>query len=94
MAEEWEREEAEIEAARQEAAAALPTGWELGRSDNERYNTPGLKLDTASAAASGPGGEVVMAIALSEAAAWRLLARRLRGEVQESDGWIPPIPTR
>jgi hypothetical protein len=41
--------------------------------------------------AAGPSGEVVAAVALTEAESLRQLARRLRGELDVSDGWSPPL---
>ncbi|MFN2524804.1 MAG: hypothetical protein ABR505_00845 [Actinomycetota bacterium] len=82
--------ESELDAATEEATSALPAGWSLGRSDHERYLAGSKKLDTYSASAVGPAGEAIIAIALDEAAAYRLLAQRFRGEAEESTGWIPP----
>ncbi len=87
-----EEEEFQIKLARQDAEAALPAGWRLGKSEHERYSGPGFKLDTYSATAEGPDGDGSLAIGLDEAAAWRQLARRLRGELLESEGWAPPLP--
>jgi hypothetical protein len=85
-----------METARQEATAALPHGWELGRPDNERYNSMGIKVDTASAAAHGPAGEVVMAIDAPEVrpsragahAAVRAGASNCRYATRGADRWL------
>jgi hypothetical protein len=76
--------------ARAEAEAALPAGWRLERSDHERFSAGKARLDAYSAAAAGPAGEVVIAIALDEASAYRALVLRLRGELAESAEWAPP----
>ena len=84
---------AELDAARREAEAALPPGWRLdGHVDYESFRGPGFTLATYSMAAVGPDGTGVIAVGLSRPAAYRCLARRLRGELTESDCWAPPSP--
>ena len=49
------------------------------------------ELEVAWAAlAEGPAGEQIVAVATGAAEAYRQLARRLRGELDEQDGWAPP----
>lgn len=85
-------DKAQVEMARREAEAALPPGWKLGKTDLEIFRGPKVKLWTYSACAEGPGGAGALAIGLSQAAAYHHLARRLRGELDETDGWAPPLP--
>jgi hypothetical protein len=85
----WERQEQEAEQARQQAEQQLPPGWRLGKSDHERYTIPGGHLDTYSAAAAGPDGEVAVVVALSEAAAWGALLQRVAGDLPVTQVWAP-----
>jgi hypothetical protein len=84
-------EDVELELAREEAQGALPEGWRLDDTDREHYMTGEHGFNSWAALATGPGGEVAAAVALTEAEALRQLARRLRGELEESDGWSPPL---
>jgi hypothetical protein len=84
-------EDVELELAREEAQGALPEGWRLGDTDREHYQTGEHGFNSWAAFAAGPGGEVAAAVALTEADALRQLARRLRGELEVSDGWAPPL---
>jgi hypothetical protein len=84
-------EDAELELAREEAQAALPEGWRLGDTDREHYMADEHGFNSWAAFATGPDGEVAAAVALTEAESLRQLARRLRGELEVTDGWSPPL---
>jgi len=84
-------EDVELELAREEAQAALPEGWRLGETDREHYMTGDHGFNSWAAFAGGPGGELAAAVALTEAESLRQLARRLRGELEVTDGWSPPL---
>jgi hypothetical protein len=84
-------EDVELELAREEAKGALPEGWELGETDREHYMTGEHGFNSWAAFASGPGGEIAVAVALTEAGSLRQLARRLRGELEVTDGWSPSL---
>ena len=84
-------EDVQLELAREEAQAALPEGWRLGETDREHYMTGDHAFNSWAAFAAGPGGEVAAAVALTEAESLRQLARRLRGELEVTDGWSPPL---
>ena len=81
-----------VELAEREAAAALPEGWQLEPPDGERFRLPGGPLQTYALVASGPGDEAVLVVAVGKANAYRQLVRRLRGELETSDAWAPPVP--
>jgi hypothetical protein len=83
-------EDVELELAREEAQGALPEGWRLGDTDREHYQTGEHGFNSWAAFAAGPGGEVVAAVALTEAESLRQLARVFRGDLEVSDGWAPP----
>jgi hypothetical protein len=93
----WRREsqpsakDAEFDLARAEAESALTEGWRLADTDREHYQTGEHGFNSWAAFAAGPGGEVVAAVALTEAESLRQLARRLRGELDVTDGWSPPL---
>ena len=84
-------EDVELDLAREEAKGALPEGWELGEIDREHYMTGEHGFNSWAAFASGPGGEIAVAVALTEVESLRQLARRLRGELEVTDGWSPPL---
>jgi hypothetical protein len=84
-------EDVELRLAREEAQGALPDGWQLGETDREHYTTGEHGFNSWAAFAAGPGGEVAAAVALTEAESLRQLARRLRGELEVTDGWSPPL---
>jgi hypothetical protein len=92
----WRREkrvDPEVEAARQEAQAALPDAWALRATDREGFqwfDEPYVIVRAWAALAEGPGNERMVAIAADEATAYRQLARRLRGDLDEREGWAPP----
>ena len=87
-----DEDEHEVEVAEHEAAAALPQGWELDYPDGERFRLPGGSLQTYGLTASGPGAEAVLVVAVGKANAYRQLIRRLRGELEVSEAWAPPVP--
>jgi hypothetical protein len=82
-------------AARADAEGALPEGWKLAEEDREGFLLPGphtqIALDVWAAAAEGPNGELELAVACDKAGAYIALARRLRGDLEETDGWAPPV---
>jgi hypothetical protein len=84
-------EDVELALASEEAEAALPEGWRLGDTDREHYMTGEHGFNSWAAFAAGPAGEVVAAVALTESEALHQLARRLRGELEVTDGWAPPL---
>lgn len=78
-------------AARGEAEAALSAGWTLCGSDKEHFYINGVGFDAWAAAARGTeGGAVEVAVATSEAASYRALAARLKGDLRHTDAWAPP----
>ena len=83
---------AEVEAAKQEATAAMPAGWTVADADRERYGAGQEALVAYGAVATGPGGEHVVGIGLTQVEAYRTVARALRGDVEEAGAWAPPIP--
>ncbi len=83
----------EARAALTELEAGLPSGWNLFSIDRERYMLRGAQLETFGVAASSSTGEAAMAVALTEADAYCQLLRRFRGELEMSEGWVPPLPT-
>ena len=88
-------DDADAQAALRELEAGLPSGWQPFAIERERYLVKGSELKqlpTFGAAAIGPAGEAQLAIALSEAEAYRALLRRARGELMTSEGWAPPLP--
>ena len=87
-----EEREPGLEAARAEAEGALPEGWELVGSDKESFGWVEADIVVHGALATGPAGEFAVAIAVTESEAFRQLARRLRGKLEVSDGWAPPVP--
>jgi hypothetical protein len=81
-------------AARADAEGVLPEGWKLAEEDREGFLlvAPGtqIALDVWAAAAEGPNGELELAVACDKAGAYTALARRLRGDLETTDGWAPP----
>ena len=78
--------------AREEAEAALPLGWKLRGTDREGFQwhrKPYRILHAWAALAESDAGKQAVAVATDEAGAYRQLARRLRGELEESRGWAP-----
>jgi hypothetical protein len=87
-------EDPNLVAARADAEAALAEGWKLAEEDREGFLLVGSKtqiaLDVWAAAAEGPNGELELAVACDKAGAYLSLARRLRGDLETTDGWVPP----
>jgi hypothetical protein len=87
-----DEDEHEVQVAEQEAAAALPEGWELDALDSERFRLPGGSVQTYGAAARGPQDEAALVVAVGRANAYRQLVRRLEGKLEVAEGWAPPVP--
>ena len=81
----------EVVAAKEEADAALPSGWELFNSDRERYFFPGGYLETWAVVASGSDGDAELVMGVGEAGGLRQLARRMRGELEIAEAWAAPM---
>jgi hypothetical protein len=84
-------EQSERQAARAEALADLPDGWELGHGDRERFGAGSDGVAVYGAVATGPEGAGVLGLGLSEPDALRAAVRGVRGEVPLSDAWAPPV---
>jgi hypothetical protein len=84
-----------LAAARTDAEGALAEGWKLSEEDREGFLLSGprtqIALDVWAAAAEGPNGELELAVACDKAGAYLALARRLRGDLEETDAWAPPL---
>jgi hypothetical protein len=76
-----------------EARSALPAGWTLELPDRERFRLPGREVETYAVGAWGPGGDAFVVMGLEEDGAYRQVVRRMRGELEETEGWAPPIPS-
>jgi hypothetical protein len=81
----------DVALARNEAEQALPPGWKIVEADFENFSAGDHSLDVWGAFAEGPGGELAVAVALTQADAYRQLARRLRGDLDVNEGWAPPL---
>ena len=82
---------AEREAARAEATAGLPDGWSVSRPDRERYGAGRDGIDAYAVVAEAAGGERLVGVALTEAGAYRTAVAAVRGEIEETDAWSPPV---
>lgn len=88
----WRRKtDPELDAARAEAEAALPPGWQIHRSDLESFRVPTGVVETYGICAVGPGDESALVVAVGEANAYRHFARHVRGELDVADGWAVPL---
>ena len=91
----WRRKPKEVdpqlEAARAEAEASLPPGWQIYRSDRERFSVPQGRVTTYAISAVGPTDERALVIAVGEPNAYRQLARLMRGELEPSEAWSVPL---
>jgi hypothetical protein len=81
----------EVEMARGEAEQALPAAWKIVEADYENFSAGDHSMDVWGAFAEGPAGEVAVAVAVTQAEAYRQLARVLRGDLDVNDGWAPPV---
>ena len=85
----------DLVAARADAEGALPEGWKLAEEDREGFLLSGpetqISLDVWAAAAEGPNGELELAVACDKPGAYIALASRLRGDLETSVGWAPPL---
>ena len=80
-------------AARADAESALPEGWKLAEEDREGFllvGTTTIALDVGQPRAA-PNGELELAVACDKASAYIALGRRLRGDLETTDGWAPPL---
>jgi hypothetical protein len=87
-------DEPNLLAAKADAESALPDGWTLVEEDREGFLLAGkttIQLDVWAAAAEGPNGELELAIACDKAGAYTALARRLRGDLETTEDWSPPL---
>ena len=90
----WKRkQDPDLEMARAEAEASLPSGWEIYRSDRERFRLPSKVVETYGICAAGPGGETALVIAVGEANAYRQFVRFMRGGLSVTEGWSVPLTT-
>jgi hypothetical protein len=80
-----------VSQARTEAEQELPDGWKIAEADHENFSAGDHSLSVWGAFAEGPGGEVAVAVGLTQEKAYRQLARRLRGDLDVSEGWAPPL---
>jgi hypothetical protein len=81
----------QVVAALRDLQQALPDGWQLYELDRERFRVGGRKLETFAVSAVGAGGDGALVLAVGEASAYRHLERRLRGELEVTDAWAPPL---
>jgi hypothetical protein len=80
--------------ARADAEAALPEGWKLAEEDREGFLLVGrttIALNVWAAAAEGPNGELELAVACDKPGAYTALALRLRGDLETTEVWAPPL---
>ena len=88
-------DEPDVVAARADAEGAPPEGWKLLEDDREGFLLSGpdtqITLNVWAAAAEGPNGELELAVACDKAGAYTALARRLRGDLETTEGWAPPV---
>ena len=84
-------ERSELQAARAEALAGLPDGWDLTNADRERYGAGTDAVVAYGAVATAPDGRAVLGLGLSEAEALRAAVGAARGEVPLADAWAPPV---
>ncbi|MGH8970444.1 MAG: hypothetical protein ACRDV1_10900 [Actinomycetes bacterium] len=84
---------AEVDHAKVAAQAALPPGWRLERADLERFRLPTGSVETWAMSASGPGDDDVrLAVGIGQAGGYRALEALLRGAIEPTDMWAPPLP--
>lgn len=89
------KEDPEVEAARQEVGSVLPSGWELGSSDRERFSLPTGHIFVWAAWTSFESERrYAIAFGPDEADAYRQVAARLRNEIEPSPAWRPPMDWR
>jgi hypothetical protein len=81
----------DVSQARGEAEEQLPDGWRIVEADHENFSAGDHSVSVWGAFAEGPGGEMKVAVALTQAEAYRQLASALRGDLDVSDGWAPPL---
>lgn len=82
---------AELDAARQEALAALPDGWELMKADRERFGSGTDGVAVFGTTAADPDGRGVLGLGLSQLESMRALAAAARGDTPLTDAWAPPV---
>lgn len=81
-------------AAKADAEGALPAGWTLAEEDREGFHLmgkSGIALDVWATAAEGPNGELELAVGCDRAGAYTALALRLRGDLDQTEAWSPPL---
>jgi hypothetical protein len=91
-----EDDDSDFVAARTAAEGVLPEGWTLAEEDREGFllvlPETQISLNVWAAAAEGPNGELELAVGCDKAGAYNALARRLRGDLETTDHWAPPVP--
>ena len=89
----WKRKvDPEEEAARAQAEAVLPGGWQIHRVDLETFSVPRGRVETYGICASGPPGENTLVIAVGKLNAYRQFVRYMNGDFEAAEGWAVPIP--
>ncbi len=76
--------------ARQEIEAVLPPGWQFHRTDSERFSLPEGRITVWGAWAHGDG-KYAIAFGRDEVDSIRQVAARLRGELEKTVAWRPPM---
>lgn len=89
----WDDEDPEVIAARSALEAGLPSGWSVFFTDREKFRFPDGHLKVFAVSVAGPAGEGELVLGLNEAHAYEQMIRRLRGELETSEGWAPTLDT-
>lgn len=76
---------------RQEAMEGLPDGWSIFDADRERYGVGSGGVEAYGVVATGPAGERAVGLALTKTGAYEMAKRAIRGDVEETDAWAPPV---
>ena len=87
----WDEENPEVVAARSALEAALPADWSVFFTDREKFRFPDGHIKVFAVSVAGPAGEGELVLGLSEAHAYEQMIRRLRGELETSEGWAPTL---
>lgn len=84
-------EVAELDAAREDAQAALPAGWDLMKPDRERFGSGTDGVVVFGSAACDADGRGILGLGLSQPESLRALAAAARGDAPLADAWAPPV---